>query len=357
MVPFAALVVATLRFWREASAQRTHLAQLASRETALLRAIHAFIEASRISSARVIECLDETLRAEDPSIDVVLAFVPSGEELECTYASGARAEHYVRARLRRDTATSLPARAAAAGHRIFDARDLLIPTDRRALAIPMHDGDGLRAVMYVSSAQPQGIGFQDRLVRTVEHVASPYSLAIAREADRMDATYDGLTGLLSPRAFRLRLSDLIDRARISTGEIFTLWFIDTDHFKAVNDTHGHAVGDIVLQAMAELIRAHTIADLDTIGRNGGDEFCALISGTQKIIAIERAQRLCEAVRTLDFGVALHLSASIGVASYPYDARSASELLEVADAAMYHSKRAGRDRVSFSVHGTAFADYI
>jgi diguanylate cyclase (GGDEF)-like protein len=77
---------------------------------------------------------------------------------------------------------------------------------------------------------------------------------------------------------------------------------------------------------------------------------------QKTIAIERAQALCDAVRAHDFGIPLRITASIGVASFPYDARDSSELLEIADAAMYHSKRTGRDRVSFSVNGTAFSTF-
>ncbi|HTC29161.1 MAG TPA: GGDEF domain-containing protein, partial [Candidatus Acidoferrum sp.] len=171
---------------------------------------------------------------------------------------------------------------------------------------------------------------------------------------RADATYDGLTGLLTPRAFRTRLRDEIASARFGAHKVLTLWFVDTDRFKAVNDTHGHAAGDAVLQAMAELLRAQGVPEVDVAGRNGGDEFCALIHDAQKTVAIERAQSFCEAVRRHEFGVPLRITASVGVASFPHDARDANELLEVADAAMYHSKRTGRDRVSFAVNGTTFA---
>jgi diguanylate cyclase (GGDEF)-like protein len=70
----------------------------------------------------------------------------------------------------------------------------------------------------------------------------------------------------------------------------------------------------------------------------------------------RAQRFCVAVRESDLGVEIPITASVGVAAYPYDAAEASELLEIADAAMYHSKRAGRDRVSFAVDRGTFAIY-
>lgn len=125
-------------------------------------------------------------------------------------------------------------------------------------------------------------------------------------------------------------------------------------FKRVNDTLGHAAGDVVLQQMAGLLREHVIPDVDLPARNGGDEFCAIVRNVHKVGAIERAQRFCQAVRSADFGVEFSVTASIGVAAYPYDAEGAGELLEVADAAMYHSKRSGRDRVSFSVGGASFA---
>lgn len=356
LVPFAAAVAEALRSRAKMRVYRARIDDVLAREDALLRAVRAFVDASRISSLRVIELLDRAVRVCEPSVDVVLAFVPSGDELACIYASGERAAHYRQIRLRRDAGDSLPSQAATCGHRVSGAKGALIPLDRHALAVPMLDGEGLRAVIYVASCKIEAMRREDDLVRTIEYAASPFGLALAREADRVDATYDGLTGLLTARAFRLRLAEEIDRARARPGAAFTLWFIDTDHFKSVNDMHGHAAGDRALQTMAEIIRAHATPELDFAGRNGGDEFCVLVAGQQKSLAIERAQDLCDAVRAREFGLAPRLTASIGVASYPYDARSANELLEVADAAMYHSKRAGRDCVSFSSNGTAFSTF-
>jgi diguanylate cyclase (GGDEF)-like protein len=191
------------------------------------------------------------------------------------------------------------------------------------------------------------------LVRAVAQAASPYALAAEREVDRRSATYDGLTGLYTPRAFRSKMQDELAIARLSPHASLALWFIDTDHFKRVNDSFGHAAGDIVLQRMAGLLREHMRPGLDLPARNGGDEFCAIVRDVHKVAAIERAQRFCRAVRDCDFGVDVRITASIGVAAFPYDAQGASELLEVADAAMYHSKRCGRDRVSFSVDRNSF----
>jgi diguanylate cyclase (GGDEF)-like protein len=321
-----------------------------------LQAVRTLIDASRHSSRAVMERLYEMIRRSDPAVDAFLAFAPAGDELACVHAAGERVDHYAGVRLRRDATELLPARAAASGHRA-SGDGVMIPTDRRALAVPMCDENGLHAVVYVSSADGRALAAEDAVVRAVEFAASPYALAMEREADRADATYDGLTGLLTPRAFRARLTSELARIRLSSApKVLTLWFIDTDHFKAVNDTHGHGAGDAVLQAMAELIRAAAVPDIDVTGRNGGDEFCALIHDAQKTVAIERAQALCDAVRRHDFGIPAQITASIGVATFPYDAQGSSELLEVADAAMYHSKRSGRDRVSFAVNGTTFSTF-
>jgi diguanylate cyclase (GGDEF)-like protein len=329
---------------------------LHSREEFVLEAMREFIEASRSSSEAVIVRLAETIRRREPDIDTVLAFAPRGEELSVFYSDGPRVEHFSGLRVRRDTDAYLPARAAAAGHRACGSSGIVIPTDRYALAVPMQDRSGLHAVIYLSSTNAYGIVEEDTIVRTIEHAASPFALAVEREGDRADATYDGLTGLLTPRAFRDRLRNDVARMHLRPSSMLTLWFIDTDHFKSVNDTYGHAAGDRVLQAMASLLRAHAITGVDVVARNGGDEFCALIYDVPKTLAIERAQAVCDAVRAYDFGIPLRVTASIGVASLPFDARDASELLEVADAAMYHAKRLGRDRVAFAVNAASFAVY-
>ncbi len=352
----AILGVVAVRAHAQLRTQRAHVHAVREREEFVLDAVRVLLDASRRSSEAVIEALAQTIRRRDPAIDCVLVFTPSGEELECVFADGARAEHYNGVRLRRDTADYLPSQAALAGHRAAGCDGVLIPTDRCALAVPMTDGSGLRAVIYASSCGVEDIDGEETIVRTIEHAASPYVIALERELARADATYDGLTGLLTPRAFRNRLRDEIARARFGAPTVLTLWFIDTDRFKTVNDTFGHAAGDAVLQGMAALLRSYTVPEVDVAGRNGGDEFCAVIHDAQKTVAIERAQTFCDAVRRFEFGIGMRITASVGVASFPHDARDASELLEVADAAMYHSKRTGRDRVSFAVNGATFAVY-
>jgi diguanylate cyclase (GGDEF)-like protein len=325
------------------------------RESDVLEAVRVLTAASRESTNAVLTALDRTLRVLEPSVDAVLIFVPEGEELQCVYAAGPRAEHFGKLRLRRDHTAWLPARAALCGHRVElrpDARPV-IPTDRAAIAVPMIGGRGLAAVVYAATAHDRIAG-SEPIVRAVAQAASPFALAAEREVDRRSATYDGLTGLYTPRAFRARLQEELAIVKLGGNGSLALWFVDTDHFKCVNDTRGHAAGDAVLQRMAGLLREHTVPDIDLPARNGGDEFCAIVRNVHKVGAIDRAHRFCQAVRSCDFGVELAITASIGVAAYPYDASDANALLEVADAAMYHSKRAGRDRVSFAVDGGSFA---
>jgi diguanylate cyclase (GGDEF)-like protein len=336
---------------------RRRLCAVERRESDLLEAVRVLTAASRDSMHAVLVALDRTLRVLDPSLDAVLIFTPAGEELTCIYAAGARTEHFAGMRLRRDQQQHLPSRAALCGHRVAAGADArpMIPTDRAALAMPMLAGEDLCAVVYASSTRT-AIAEPDLLVRAVMQAASPYVVAAEREADRASATYDALTGLHTPRAFRQQLQEDVAIARLSPHSALALWFIDTDHFKRVNDEFGHAAGDVVLQRIAALLREHTIAGVDLPARNGGDEFCAILRNVHKVAAIERAQAFCEAVRHCDFSLEVPITASVGVAAYPYDAAGASELLEVADAAMYHSKRGGRDRVSFAVDRTSFSVY-
>ncbi|HEY5426411.1 MAG TPA: GGDEF domain-containing protein [Candidatus Tumulicola sp.] len=328
------------------------------RERRLLDAVFALLDASRRSSAAVLSVLDAALRDVDAKIDSVLVFVPIGDELVCVRASGARVRHFERLQLRRDDVGRLPVKAAETGCRatLPAGGAALLPTDRYAIAVPMTDVLSLQAVIYASSCEELRPAPADAIVRAVESAATPYAIALEREADRTQATYDALTGLFGPRAFRHRLHDEVARSNRDRERyrVVSVWFVDTDCFKDVNDRFGHLAGDAVLQTMASLLAAHLVADLDLAGRNGGDEFCALLRGVGKSRAISRAQAFCDAVRGYDFGLPVRITASIGVATHPHDARNSNELLEAADAAMYHSKRNGRDRVSFLVERGTFA---
>lgn len=315
------------------------------REYVVLEATRSLVAASGESPEAVYRALDASLRTADPAIDSVLLFVQEALHLRCVYASGMRVEYFRGMRIGAQRGDTLAALAFQRGGRaLLPEAPANIPTDRFAIAVPLHDGQRSVGVAYAASAR---LPFQapDSVARVMCEAAIPLALAAERNADRERATYDGLTGLHTPRALRERLHEEVLTAR-STGSTLALWFIDTDDFKRVNDTLGHAAGDRVLREMAALLRAHTAPSLDTSARNGGDEFCAIVRNVFKSAAIDRACNLCAAVRDHDFGTGFPITASVGVAAFPQDAAGAAELLEAADAAMYHSKREGRDRVTF-----------
>ena len=315
-------------------------------ERALLEAAGAVTAAARDCAGSVLRALAAALAVLDPAWDVMLAFRQEGDELACMFASGDRAEYFSSLRLRADD-ESLPSRALRGGHHVTLDRGAkpLIPTDRHAIALPLYVGRTLCAVIYASANRAPVTG-RDIVLRAMSHAAVPYELARERETDRANATYDGLTGLYTARAFRTILQSDLRAAGLGRSITLSLWFVDTDGFKSVNDDFGHAAGDAVLQRLARHLKDHLIPEIDLGARNGGDEFCAILRNAHKSEAIARAQAFCEAVRSCGFGISAPITASIGVAAFPYDAAGPSELLEIADAAMYHSKRSGRDRVAY-----------
>ncbi|GAC1387559.1 MAG: hypothetical protein NVSMB31_00040 [Vulcanimicrobiaceae bacterium] len=354
---FLAVGLFVLRMKAQLRFARLCLRLVERRESELLDAVQRLTEASRESSHAVLSELERTLRGTAPSVDTVMIFEAIGEELGAIRVGGERAAHYDHVRYRIDGPVTPLTRAALDGHRALLGPGVqpLIPTDRSALAALLGRPPELR-IVHVSSSKSAGLENLDTLVRLIEQAAAPFALAREREADHAKATFDGLTGLLTARAFRARLTDEVAVARVSAGAMVSLWFIDTDNFKRVNDTLGHGAGDIVLQRMAQILSEHAVVGVDVAARNGGDEFCAIIKNVPKSVAITRAQKLCDAVAAFEFGTDVRVSASICVATYPIDVSSAHELLELADAAMYHSKRSGRNGVSFPIEGMNLERY-
>jgi len=312
--------------------------------------------AARDSSAAVREEIVRAARAVAPAIDGVLLYEDDGEMLRCTAASGERFAYFTGAGIAKDDEGSLVARALAAGHRVSLADGTarpLHPADRAALAVPLLlDADRAFVLAVASQHELEPAAFE-RIVALAGHAAPAYAIALEREHDRHRAEYDGLTGLLTPRAFRQRLGALVERARFAPAAQLALVFADTDHFKRWNDSYGHAAGDALLRELAEVLRS-SLAPGDLAARNGGDEFCIVFAETGKAAAIERAERLRARIAALDDGALrpagrereIRVTASIGVAAFPADAQSASELLERADAAMYHAKATGRDGLCY-----------
>ena len=171
-------------------------------------------------------------------------------------------------------------------------------------------------------------------------------LIAAREALREQATTDALTGLVNRRTILELLDGELARCRRS-GAACSVGIIDLDHFKAVNDTHGHAAGDGVLRQAASTMRAH-LRPYDFLGRYGGEEFVVVLPGCDSDGARAAAERLRACVEQITVAVgsiAVRVTCSLGVATVGKGTRADREhLLSTADAALYRAKQAGRNRV-------------
>jgi diguanylate cyclase (GGDEF)-like protein/PAS domain S-box-containing protein len=161
------------------------------------------------------------------------------------------------------------------------------------------------------------------------------------------AHHDGLTSLPNRGLFVERLSHAIARAH-RTQDKMALMFLDIDHFKQINDTLGHHVGDQLLQLVARRLTA-CVREGDTVARLGGDEFTVILESiTQPGDVPPIAQKIIAALAQpmlLD-GQELVVTASIGISLYPHDSEEPDELIKCADAAMYAAKKEGRNRVRF-----------
>ena len=158
---------------------------------------------------------------------------------------------------------------------------------------------------------------------------------------------DSLTGLFNRHFMQISLERELARAA-RRKQVLAVFMLDLDHFKKFNDTFGHAVGDSVLKAVAEIFRS-SIRTEDIACRYGGEEFTIMLPDVTPAVALERAESIRRAVATLVLPLEREASAevtvSIGVALYPDDGESADLLLRRADMALYRAKRQGRNRVA------------
>jgi len=166
-----------------------------------------------------------------------------------------------------------------------------------------------------------------------------------RELEELSLT-DDLTRLLNHRAMQKRVRDEFSRAQ-RYNDPLSLLMIDIDHFKAVNDTHGHQAGDRVLAALAATIAA-SVREIDVVARYGGEEFLVILPQTHFTGSLAVAERVWRAVGETAYehnGKTLQLTVSIGVSFYPgKSVDGADRLIALADEALYQAKREGRNRI-------------
>jgi len=164
------------------------------------------------------------------------------------------------------------------------------------------------------------------------------------EAERLAIT-DPLTSLFNRRFLEEKLSNELIRAK-AYNNYLSIVMADIDHFKRINDTYGHKVGDEVLKALALILKANTRGN-DTVARYGGEEFVIILSNVSKYDAYRIAERIRLEVEDTSFeeiGVPEKITVSFGISCFPEDGEDAIDLLKKADQALYQAKSQGRNRV-------------
>ncbi len=160
------------------------------------------------------------------------------------------------------------------------------------------------------------------------------------------ATRDMLTGVLNARAY-YEICDSLIRVAQRNRAPYAVLFVDLDHFKSINDTHGHAAGDIVLKSVADCL-SRSLRESDALGRIGGEEFSIFLPNTDRDGAVRLAEGIRSSIECLMPCIGertLKVTASIGVARNQHSEQTMKEIQQQADQAMYRAKAGGRNRVS------------
>jgi two-component system cell cycle response regulator len=251
--------------------------------------------------------------------------------------------------------TGVTGRCAASGEvqRIPDVRadpDYIpgVPGALSEVALPL---TARGRVIGVLNAEARAVGaFDEGHVRTLAVIAQQVAAVLEatrlrKETERLAIT-DGLTGLYNRRYFQDRLSQAVELSR-RHKERLAVVIVDIDHFKSVNDTYGHPMGDRVLQAFSASLRG-SLRRSDLAARFGGEEFAVLLhrAGTRGALTVAgQLRERAEATRVEGpSGEAIAVTVSIGVACFPRHAETPDGLVERADDALYRAKERGRNRV-------------
>ncbi len=328
----------------------------------LYRAARELAEAR--TEAEVVEtCVHAARRFAAFDFAAVTLFDAETAEHEIGAVSGAGSAALVGRRFRHDTGLvgmalagrrSLPYRGA------FDARkqtlfapELAVPTLRSVLVMPLVARDQPLGALVLGSDQPGAFSKAVRPLLEVLAQQVALSLAGARMTRRLEelATTDGLTGLYNKRTL-LQLAEQKVKSAQRFQKPLSVIVCDIDHFKRVNDTHGHEAGDAVLRGFAETLRA-TKRQTDVVARYGGEEFvfvCEETDGPGALLLVERARRELAGTTFHVASATLRVTCSFGIATLADAGPDWERLFRAADEALYASKRAGRDRATLWAPG-------
>lgn len=232
---------------------------------------------------------------------------------------------------------------------------------RHHLCLPLMAYGEMMGLMHVHAPANGTVDFESGVTRMTRAISEQVALALSnaklRQVLRDQSIRDPLTSLYNRRYMEETLARELSRAQRNSSPLSVV-VADLDHFKKINDTHGHPAGDAVLRAAAKLVAA-SVRGSDVACRYGGEEFVLILPDCDKDAAVHKAHQLCEGLRMLavnEGGDAIPVTGSFGVAAYPADGLDAELLFKAADAAVYVAKKAGRDRVMVAARpGAAPAD--
>lgn len=203
--------------------------------------------------------------------------------------------------------------------------------DQTFISVPVVTERGVEGVLNLTDRRGGTQYSADDLPTTrsfAAHIA--HLLAYSRSVTR-----DPVSGLPNRRAFEGALEAEIARSK-RTGSTFAVVFIDLDNLKSINDTHGHATGDAVIRGVGDVLHG-LLRPYDFAGRYGGDEFALLLSGASEADG-GIVQRVADAVAGIGRHLHVTVASSVGVARYPLDGTTSTDLISTADARMYEHKR-------------------
>jgi len=217
----------------------------------------------------------------------------------------------------------------------------------KLLHVPLWQGEspiGRILVRWNNSEEPS--------VKEIEDMFGPLSTGFqkAQLFSRMESLsrIDGLTGVLRRQVFLEHVQEEWNRCRMF-GTRFCFMLVDVDHFKNVNDTHGHPAGDAVLSRLGALLR-EGIYETDFVGRYGGEEFGILLPRAEPEGVRRKAESLRKRIEKEEISIGwekLRITISIGLGHYPRDGKTVETVMEAADKALYFAKESGRNRVADS----------
>ncbi|MGH7165407.1 MAG: diguanylate cyclase [Nitrospiraceae bacterium] len=287
----------------------------------------------------------------------ILRLNASEDRLEIVYTSPKRHDLGTESYPVWDAPSRCPVIRSGREYRVQDIhRDLTCPSslsnegDGAYWCVPLVIGGRTIGVVHLVSDVTQPWTEESRQwIEALINVAAPMIGHLQHlERARRRALIDELTSTFNRRFLEEVLAKMILPGERRKNQMLSLLMIDLDHFKLVNDTFGHQVGDIVLKTVAAALH-RALKESDTLARYGGEEFVAVLPQTDTGAALAVAERLRVAVEGLSLrklapATPDHVTISVGVATYPTQAKTVQELIRLADEALYQAKSLGRNRV-------------